>query len=108
MALFLSVLEQDSNAIDRLLYAAEWTAWAALRPQLSGAQQFGYDFSSTHGEVPGDFLLEDLGTVYVDSWVIRANLWTLELCGNVNSIISGFLKRGWRGAAGGSLEISSP
>jgi hypothetical protein len=29
---FLSVLEQDSSAVDRLLYAAEMETWMASRP----------------------------------------------------------------------------
>jgi len=31
-------------------------------------------------------------------------LLLLELCGNVNSLLSGFLTRNWRGAAGGQLR----
>lgn len=58
MARFLAVLEQDSTAVDRLLYAAEMETWMALRPQLSGAIRFGYDFTSAHGEVPNDVMTE--------------------------------------------------
>ena len=56
---FLSVLGQDSDAIDRLLYAAEMETWMVSRPQLSSATQFGYDFSSTHGQVPSDVSMVD-------------------------------------------------
>src|ERR1019366_1371813 len=56
---FLSVLGQDSDAIDRLLYAAEMETWMVSRPQLSGATRFGYDFSSTHGQVPSDVSMAD-------------------------------------------------
>src|SRR5450759_2353859 len=63
---FLSVLEQDSSAVDRLLYAAEMETWMALRPQIPGAVLFGYYFTSTHGEVPNDVSMTDAGAVYLD------------------------------------------
>src|ERR1035437_4224196 len=59
MELVLSVLEQDSNAVDQLLYAAEMEAWSALQPQVSGATKFGYDLSSTHGEVADGVSMAD-------------------------------------------------
>src|SRR5450759_1633379 len=67
---FLAVLEQDSTAVDRLLYAAEMETWMALQPQLSGATGFGYDFTSTHGEVPNDVSMADpqSGHSYTDAF----------------------------------------
>jgi len=56
---FLSVLDRDSDAIDRLLYAAEMETWMVSRPQFSGAARFGYDLSSTHGQVPSDVSMVD-------------------------------------------------
>src|ERR1039458_782295 len=56
---FLSVLEQDSDAVDRLLYAAETETWMVSQPQISGAARFGYDLSSTHGQVPSDVSMAD-------------------------------------------------
>jgi hypothetical protein len=70
MELFLSVLEQDSSAVDQLLYAAEMETWSALQPQVSGAIKFGYDLSSTHGEVASGVSMADplTGAVCLDSF----------------------------------------